>query len=76
MLPKNVYLALVVEENGKFYAYARKVPGNNDLFSELQRVNGLHSANVCRSLKAAKELVQFWNACYNANGSFMFAECF
>jgi hypothetical protein len=76
MLSKNVYLALNVKENGKLYAFAWKVSGNQDLLSVLRGFKNLETVNVCPSFKSAKELVAFWNDCYKANGSYMFSATF
>lgn len=74
MLSKNVYLAINTKENGKMYAFAWKVSGNQNLLSVLHGFENLETVNVCTSLKAARELVTIWNECYKANGSYMFSE--
>ena len=73
MKTKNYYLAVTVaDENNKHYAYALKVSAFDELKSKLDGVNGLSSANICASKTEARELVNYWNACYKANGSYMF----
>lgn len=67
------WLAVTVTKDGKNYAYAWPVFGSENLVSVLSRFSGLASANICATKKGAAELVTFWNECYKANGSYMFA---
>lgn len=69
---KNIFLALTVEENGKFYSWAYKVSSRNNLCDVLARFKNLVSANVCDSYSKAKEIVSAWNDTYKANGTYLF----
>ena len=69
---KNIFLALTVEENGKFYSWAYKVSSRNNLCDVLARIENLVSANVCDSCSKAKEIVSAWNDTYKANGTYLF----
>lgn len=57
-----------------YYAYVLKVNENQNLVSELDAITGLVSANLCHTKKWAAELVNFWNARYKRNGTYLFDE--
>lgn len=69
---KNIFLALTVEENGKFYSWAYKTPSRNNLCSVLDGFANLITANVCDSFREAKEIVSAWNDAYRTNGTYLF----
>lgn len=73
MKKNKTWLAVIVAESGKNYAYAVPVSGSDNLCAILARVPGLTAANICATKKDAFELVTFWNDCYKANGSYMFS---
>lgn len=75
-MDKNIFLALTVEENGKFYSWAYKVSSRNNLCDVLARIKNLVSANVCDSYSKAKEIVSAWNDTYKANGTYLFDSTF
>lgn len=72
---KYTWLALQIEENGKFYAYAMRVSTADNLVSKLSR-KSLVTANICTSKKEAAATVDAWNAAHKANGRYMFSESF
>lgn len=72
---KYTWLALQIEENGKFYAYASRVSTADNLVSKLSR-KSLVTANICTSKKDATALVNAWNTAHKANGKYMFSESF
>lgn len=72
---KYTWLALQIEENGKFYAYAIRVSTSDNLLSKLSR-KSLVTANICTSKKEAAATVDAWNAAHKANGKYMFSESF
>lgn len=72
---KYTWLALQIEENGKFYAYASRVSTADNLVSKLSR-KSLVTANICTSKKEAAETVNAWNTAHKANGKYMFSESF
>lgn len=72
---KYTWLALQIEENGKFYAYASRVSTADNLVSKLSR-KSLVTANICTSKKEAAATVDAWNAAHKANGKYMFSESF
>ena len=69
---KNFWLAVTVEENGKFYAYVVKAAQNNNLVSLLAGNAQLKAANIYGTKKQAAAVVQFWNDCYRQNGTYLF----
>ena len=72
---KYTWLALQIEENDKFYAYAMRVSTADNLVSKLSR-ESLVTANICTSKKEAASLVDTWNEAHKANGKYMFSESF
>ena len=68
---KYTWLALQIEENGKFYAYAMRVSTADNLVSKLSH-ESLVTANICTSKKEAAAMVDAWNAAYKKNGRYMF----
>lgn len=72
---KKIYIAVQIEENGKYYAYAVPVAMCENLVEKLN-IKGLITANICDSRKDAAEIVTHWNACHKANGKYLFDETF
>jgi hypothetical protein len=68
---KSFYVAVQIEETGKYYAYAVKVSENDDLLSNLE-IKGIKTANLCETKKRAETIVKAWNAAYKANGNYLF----
>lgn len=69
---KYFWIAATVQENGLHYAYAFHVSENDNLKCRLEGVQNLCSANIMPSKKAACELVNHWNTCFKANGTYLF----
>lgn len=65
------WLAVQIQESGKFYAYAMRVCESENLVSILSR-EGFATANICKSKKQAAETVTAWNEAHKANGRYMF----
>lgn len=70
---KHFYIAVTIAENGKFYAYVVKLSPSDNILPKL-KINGILHANICSTKKQATETVNHWNACYKANGTFLFDE--
>ena len=68
---KNTYIAVTVQENGKYYAYAVPVSGSDNLLSRLA-IKGITHANICENKKETAQVVEMWNASYKDNGTYMF----
>ena len=65
------WLAVQIQENGKFYACIMRVGESDNLVSKLS-LKGFTTANICKSKKQAAEIVTFWNEAHKANGRYMF----
>lgn len=69
---KNLFIVVSVSENGKMYAWAFKVAACQNLVDVLASIKNLVTANVCDTMKAAKETASAWNEAYKRNGSYLF----
>jgi hypothetical protein len=70
---KNFYIAVTVEENGKYYSYIVKVAPSDNLLTKLA-IKGIKTANIYPTRKKAIEIVKEWRTQYRANGVYMFDE--
>lgn len=73
---KKLYIAVTVEENGKYYSWVHITRANNNLLNVLSSIQNIITANICDTLKSAKEIVSTWNEAYKHNGTYMFSEPF
>lgn len=71
---KFFWIAAVVQENGRYYAFTFRVSENDNLKRRLDGVQNLSSANIMPTKKVAHELVAFWNDSFKANGTYLFDE--
>ena len=69
---KHFYLAVQIEENGKWFACDQAVAENENLLSVLNRIKGVKAANLCQTRKQAQELAEVWNDCARKNGVYFF----
>lgn len=69
---KNFYIAVQIKEDDKFYAYAVKVAGYDNLLSKLEIPN-IITANICQSKKEAESWIKCWNDTWKADNRYMFA---
>ena len=60
------------ENNPGYYAYVLKCSESDNIKSVLERIGGLLHANITPTKKQAAEIVTYWNACYKANGTYLF----
>ena len=70
---KYTYIAVTIEENGKYYPYALKCSTNDNLLHKLQ-IKGILHANICETKKAACNLVDSWRESYIRNGTYLFQD--
>lgn len=56
------------------YSYVIRCTENDNIKAVLERVGGLIQANICPTKKRAAETVNHWNACYIADGTYLFDE--
>ena len=68
---KHFYIVVQVEDNGKYYAYVVKVSESDNLLSKL-KIKNIVTANIFRTKKKAKEVVEEWNRIHKENGNYMF----
>lgn len=71
-MSKNSYLVISFEENGKFYAIAKKWNNSNNLVSLFSEKKVL-TANICDSKKEAEIIADAWNNQYKENGNYAFS---
>jgi len=69
---KYFWIAAIVQENGRHYAFAFRVSENDNLKCRLDGIQNLSSANIMPTKKAARDLVTFWNDGFKANGTYLF----
>lgn len=70
-LNQTFYIAVSISENNKNYAYVLKVKSGDNLLSKLA-IRNIEIADIQPTKKQAEATVNHWNACYIANGIFMF----
>lgn len=68
---RHFYIAIQIEESGKYYAYALKVSENDNLLSKL-KIKGIATANICPTKKQAAAIVESWNTAHKANNRYLF----
>lgn len=68
---KNIYLACIHTESEKFYSYMVRIPMGANILAHLER-HKIEVAHTCETKKEAVSLVKHWNACYKANGTYLF----
>lgn len=69
---KNSFVAVSVQEDGKYYAYMVKISESDNALSRLA-IKGIVHANIFTTKKKAEEAVDCWNECYRINGTYMFS---
>lgn len=68
---KNIYLAIEIKENGKYYAFAETIRTGENLIPFIKRYQS-DITHLCKTRKQAEEIVTQWNAVYKANGTYLF----
>lgn len=72
---KNNYIAVQIKEGNKFYAYVIEVTEVDNLLSKLN-IENIITANIYNTKKKAESVVNHWNACFKANGDYLFDKVF
>lgn len=72
---KKIWIAVQVEENGKYYAYALYVTEYTNLVSRLS-IPHIVTANIFPTKKSAFETVEQWNKAFKDQNIYMFDETF
>lgn len=70
-MKNNLYIAITVSENRKYYSYMIKHNNSNNLLN-VAKIKGILSANICDTKKEAERIVEQWNESYKQNGTYMF----
>lgn len=73
---KKIYIAIQVEENGKYYAFVYAIKTGENLKPHIERHKNANIFHLCESKKQAREIATRWNATYKANNSYLFDEPF
>lgn len=70
-MKNNLYIAITISENRKYYSYMIKHNNSNNLLN-VAKIKGILSANICDTKKEAERIVEQWNESYKQNGTYMF----
>ena len=70
---KNIYIAVTIEENGKYYAYMIKTTSSDNILAKLE-IKGILHANIFITKKEASATVEYWNLMYKRNKKYLFDE--
>jgi superfamily I DNA/RNA helicase len=73
---KKVYIAIQVEENQKYYAFAGTIKTGENLKPFIKRYPNAVALHLCESRKQAKEIVMQWNEIAKNNKQYLFDEVF
>ena len=68
---KNFYIAITIEENGKFWSYVIKHSATSNLLSTL-KIKNIINATLYNTKKEAAAVVSLWNTEYIMNGASLF----
>lgn len=68
---KNHFFAVTIQENGKNYSFVMKIAENENITERLKHPR-IVIAQLCSTKKAAAHVVNHWNACYKADGTYLF----
>lgn len=66
-MKKYLYLIIQIDENGKKYAFARKLPADVNLL-DLPHIPRAEIVRAAPTWKNARETATRWNAVHKANG--------
>lgn len=69
---KKIYIAVTIEENGKYYSYTMPIATGMNIISKLDGIRNAKVLHLCESKRKADELTTFWNNSYKANGTYLF----
>lgn len=73
---KYFYYVFQIEEKEKYYAWAVKISGGENLLSHIQRTKNLICVHQCKTFSEAKSISAYWNNCHKLNGTYLFDETF
>lgn len=68
---KRIFLAVLTEENGKYYAFVLAIRTGENIKPFINRYNA-DIFHLCESRKQAAKIVTSWNALHKVNGTYLF----
>lgn len=71
---KNAFLAIQMQEGGRYYAYIYTVSAENNILDVLKILKGVFSVHICHMRQEAENMVNGWNEKYKAENKFLFDE--
>lgn len=66
------YIAVTAADKAGKYAYTIRVTDQDNIASILRRISGLQWVSICKTHKAAEELVTMHNRSYKALGCYRY----
>jgi hypothetical protein len=69
---KKIYIVFNITENGKNYAFVDTIRAGENLLVHIERHKNCNICHLCETRKQAEFLAIHWNACYKANGTYLF----
>jgi superfamily I DNA/RNA helicase len=73
---KKIYIAIQVEENQKYYAFADAIRTGENLKPFIKRYPNAVILHLCESRKQAEEIAAQWNEIAKNNKQYLFDEVF
>ena len=68
---KNFYIAVIIKEDNKYYAYTVKANESDNLLRKL-KIKNIIIANICNTMSKAEETINEWNKSFKNNGIYLF----
>ena len=68
---KNFYIAVIIKEDNKYYAYTVKANESDNLLRKL-KIKNIIIANICNTRSQAEKIINEWNESYKNNGTYLF----
>lgn len=69
---KKIFFVVVIEESGKFFAFANTVQVGQNLLGILDGIENKKIIHLCESREQAEELSIFWNDCFKQNKTYLY----
>ena len=73
---KKIYIAIQVEENQKYYAFADAIRIGENLKPFIKRYPNAVTLHLCENRKQAEEIAAQWNKTAKNNKQYLFDEVF
>ena len=69
---KNIFVVVVTEEDGKYYAIADTIHTGQNIIPIMQRYKDAVIIHLCETRRQADDLAFAWNNDYKRNGTYLF----